>query len=154
VKALFQSIREEIALLGGLSDAAVERVAEQLREMYFEAGETIAREDDEASALFIIASGRVRITRELGGGKEPLTLAELSAGACVGEMALIDMQPRGASVTAINDVVLYMLSNEDFMKLFEDDQPAYTLILGNIARELSRRLRHTNEALTQLLRDA
>ena len=148
---LLKKILPEVSLLGGLNDEELEKVAGLLTPLYFKAGDVIAHKDEIASQLFILAAGRCRVSIALTPEQDPLILAELSAGACVGEMALVDMQPRGATVTAITDAVVYALSNADFLQLYDWNVNTYTVILSNMARELSRRLRTTNRALAQLL---
>ena len=154
MKELLKKVLPNVSLLGGLNDEELEKVVGFLQTEYFKKGEVIAHKDDIANALFILAAGRVEVSMDVGEARPPLILAELSPGACVGEMALIDMQPRGANVTALTDVVVYSLNNADFLKIYEWNSNTYTIVLSNIARELSRRLRTSNAALADLIADS
>ncbi len=151
MKKLLLKVLPNVSLLGGLNDEELEKVGALLQTEHFSKGDVIAHKNDIANALFILAEGRVEVSMEVGDKRPPLVLAEMGPGACVGEMALIDMQPRGATVTALTDVTLYSLDNADFLKLYEWNSNTYTIILSNIARELSRRLRSSNKALVEFI---
>ena len=101
----------------------------------FKAGSTIFREGDEASELFVIKSGQVRV--QIGNR----TIRELGAESIFGEMALIDSEPRSATVTAITDVELVPVSEKQF--LFLVSQTPYFAL--KVMRVLAQRLRVTNK---------
>jgi CRP-like cAMP-binding protein len=79
-------------------------------------------------------------------GRE-LALRELGSGDCFGEMALIDLFPRSAAVRAIEDCQAIELSPDDLLRLFEDDVEQFALVQMNLGREISRRLRLTDQML-------
>jgi CRP-like cAMP-binding protein len=101
----------------------------------FKGGSTIFREGDEASELFVIKSGQVRV--QIGNR----TIRELGAESIFGEMALIDSEPRSATVTAITDVELVPVSEKQF--LFLVSQTPYFAL--KVMRVLAERLRVTNK---------
>jgi CRP/FNR family transcriptional regulator, cyclic AMP receptor protein len=101
----------------------------------FKAGSIIFREGDEASELFVIKSGQVRV--QIGNR----TIRELGAESIFGEMALIDSEPRSATVTAITDVELVPVSEKQF--LFLVSQTPYFAL--KVMRVLAQRLRATNK---------
>ena len=101
----------------------------------FKAGSIIFREGDEASELFVIKSGQVRV--QIGNR----TIRELGAESIFGEMALIDSEPRSATVTAITDVELVPVSEKQF--LFLVSQTPYFAL--KVMRVLAQRLRVTNK---------
>ena len=103
----------------------------------FKAGSIIFREGDEASELFVIKSGRVRV--QIGNR----TIRELGAESIFGEMALIDSEPRSATVTAITDVELVPVSEKQF--LFLVSQTPYFAL--KVMRVLAQRLRVTNKTI-------
>ena len=70
-------------------------------------------------------------------------------GDCFGEMALIDIQPRSASVRSLEDSLLFCFSNRAFGSLRDWNLRTYTLITLNLAREISRRLRRTDALLAE-----
>jgi CRP-like cAMP-binding protein len=109
------------------------------------AGVHFFREGEAASAMFLLESGRVSVVKRLGGVDHHLR--DLSAGDCFGEMALIDMSPRSASVIALEACSAIRLTNADLYRVYQSDLEQFALIQMNIARELSRRLRIANERL-------
>jgi CRP/FNR family cyclic AMP-dependent transcriptional regulator len=74
-------------------------------------------------------------------------LRRLEQGDCFGEMALLDLFPRSASVRADEDCSAIEISSANLMRLFERDVEQFALIQMNIAREMSRRLRVTGDLL-------
>jgi CRP/FNR family cyclic AMP-dependent transcriptional regulator len=109
------------------------------------AGALFFREGDSANAMFVLESGRVSVMKRREGADHHLR--DLSAGDCFGEMALIDMSPRSASVIALEDCSAIRLTNADLYRVYQSDLEQFALIQMNIARELSRRLRIANERL-------
>ncbi|SRR5579871_19636 len=101
----------------------------------FKAGDVIFREGDEARDLFVIKSGQVRV--QIGNR----TVAELAADSIFGEMALIDSEPRSATVVATTDVELVPVSEKQFLFLVSQT-PFFAL---KVMRVLAQRLRVTNK---------
>jgi len=103
----------------------------------FKAGETIFREGDPATELYVIQSGRVEI--RLGNR----LLDTLSERSIFGEMALIDAAPRSATAVAATDVTLIPVGEKQFLFLVSQT-PFFAL---NVMRVLARRLRAMNQAV-------
>jgi CRP/FNR family cyclic AMP-dependent transcriptional regulator len=82
---------------------------------------------------------------------EQRQLAILEEGATFGEMELIDIQCCVASVRALEDVKLLTLTNADMYRIYEDNLEAFAMIVMNIAREISRRLRRMDDLMTSSL---
>ena len=74
-------------------------------------------------------------------------------GDTFGEMELIDIQPCAATVRATEDSVVLTLSNTDFHKISKMDLKSFTLIVMNLAREISRRLRRMDALLAKSIQD-
>jgi CRP-like cAMP-binding protein len=89
--------------------------------------------------MFVLEAGEVAVLRRWEG--QHLTLGHLREGDCFGEMALIDLFPRSATVQAVETCNAIELSTESFHRLAEVDLEQFALLHMNIARELSRRLR-------------
>ena len=109
------------------------------------AGEYFFRENDQALAMFVLEAGRVSIVKQWKGRE--YVLNQLGRGDCFGEMALMDLEPRSASVRAEEDCHALEISAGDMLELFERDPEQFALLQMNIARELCRRLRATDERL-------
>jgi CRP-like cAMP-binding protein len=68
-------------------------------------------------------------------------LATLREGDVVGELALLDAEPRSATVTALVDTVLFRIDQADFYDLMEERDE----VMQNIIRMLCRKIRVQNE---------
>jgi CRP/FNR family transcriptional regulator, cyclic AMP receptor protein len=131
-----------VPLFGGLPDAALQRLLERMQRRACTAGQVICAEGDPAREMFIVRSGAVEVRKRAADGHT--CLARLRAGDEFGEMSLIDIQPRSASVVACEPTELYVLGNMDLLALYEEDLGSYTFFLQNLCREMSRRLRLAN----------
>jgi CRP-like cAMP-binding protein len=123
------------SLFGGLIDSQLERLIGRIQVEEVAVGTAIVREGEKGDRMFCLVTGTVDIER---GGR---VIARLGAGETIGEMELIDMQPRSATVVATTPCTLYALSLRDILMLQREDLPAFTLVVMNLARDLSRRLR-------------
>ena len=111
-----------------LTDDQFASVAAALAEHRFGAGEIILEDEAEGDSLFLIAAGRVRITKRDRQGHETL-LALLHPGDFFGELELIDGRPRAARVTAADACVVYAIRRPVFEKLLHDNSAlAYRLL--------------------------
>jgi len=138
-----------IALFGGLEAPTLRRVISRLGEHHFEPGVEVCRQDEAGRAMFLIRSGEVLVCRDLQGGRR-LKMVRMGPGEFFGEMTLIDVQKRSATVTVEQPSLLYSLGSRDLYQLYREDVPGYVMILQNLCRELSRRLRVTNHRLQTL----
>ncbi|HRD93460.1 MAG TPA: cyclic nucleotide-binding domain-containing protein [Accumulibacter sp.] len=130
-------------LFGGVDDQAIAAIMPLLREVNFAAGEPIVREGEDGDSLFVICSGSVEVLKASAAedGVFEERIAVLKVGDVFGEMELLDTQSRSATVRALEPVSALALSNGDLFRIYESDLPTFTLIVLNLARELSRRLR-------------
>ncbi|MBI3070827.1 MAG: cyclic nucleotide-binding domain-containing protein [Deltaproteobacteria bacterium] len=144
-----KEILRHTPIFGGLLGEELERVAALLREHAYRAGDVIVSEGEPGREMYIVRSGKVVVERGGQNGAAPLLLATLSGGDFFGEMAVIDIQPRSATVRAIEETATFSLSNRDLHQLSHRELKTFTLIVMNIAREISRRLRQTDAALVE-----
>lgn len=135
-------------IFGAIQAGTLEALLQGTVNVQVPAGAHFFREGEAANAMFVLESGRVSVVKGRGGVDHHLR--ELAAGDCFGEMALIDMSPRSASVVALEDCSAIRLTNADLYRLYRSDLEQFTLIQMNIARELSRRLRIANERLFEV----
>lgn len=108
-------------------------------------GEVLFREGDPGTEIFIVRSGRLRITRHDGKGEVELGIAD--SGKMVGEMAFIDQSARAATLTALERTDLAVLDLES-VRVALDAQPAWMrLMLQSLVghlRETSAKVRSTS----------
>jgi phosphoserine phosphatase RsbU/P len=133
-------------LFEALTDELYAGVRPMLHERRYPAGLTIIANDSTGDELFLIAEGRVRIHKPIGGDGEH-TLAILHPGDFFGELELVDGRPRSATVTALEDCLLFSLSQPAFEALIARSHPFATRLL----QVLSLRLRSlTNHFLREM----
>lgn len=128
------------SLFGGLIDSQLERLVARVRVERITAGAELIREGEQGDSLYCLAEGEVEVRRK---GR---VIIRLPPGQTIGEMELIDMQPRSATVVAVADCELWALARRDILALQREDLPAFTLVMMNLARDLSRRLRQMDAA--------
>jgi CRP/FNR family cyclic AMP-dependent transcriptional regulator len=137
---------------GGLDEAALDRVIDMLRERTVSADDTVFREGDKGGSMYVVHDGELVATQGVGGGT--VRLRHFGPGDFFGEMTLIEMQPRPATVRAERAAHLYELTGADLYRLYREDVKSYILVLQNINRELCRRLRGADNRLAQLANEA
>ncbi|MCH2447111.1 MAG: cyclic nucleotide-binding domain-containing protein, partial [Candidatus Marinimicrobia bacterium] len=123
-----------VDLFRDISGEEVSHVAQIAEEIEYDSEQTIFKEGDVGDSMFIIVDGAVRIHK---GDKE---LAVLSKGKFVGEMALLDQEPRSASVTSTEETTLLEINGEDFYDLMASRME----IMQGIVKILTQRLREAN----------
>ena len=116
-------------------DDVLAEVAALLDESEAPAGTTIIREGDTGTSMYIIVDGEVRVH------DASHTLNHLHARDVFGEMALLDPEPRVASVTALADTLLLRLDQEPFYELMEEHNQVARGIIRMLTRHLRARVR-------------
>ena len=139
-----ERILGSLAVFSNMSPKQLARLAATLIARQHKAGEVFIRKGDKGLGMFIIATGRVEVYDILDGRK--VTLSILDKGSCVGEMSLIDAQPRSASVQALEDCNTFLLTRDSFTRLFRRDPE----ILWGIVPILTERLRQTSDKVSKL----
>ena len=129
-----------IPLFADVSGNDLRWINEITREKTYPAGKIIFKENDGGDALYIIVSGSVRIIKE---GDQQVVLAILQERDYFGEMALLDREPRSASVEVQKDATLLIINQDDFQRLLL----ARPQIGFSLLKTLSGRLRETDAKL-------
>ncbi|WP_455210497.1 Crp/Fnr family transcriptional regulator [Kaarinaea lacus] len=111
-------------------------------------GDYFFREGDLADAMYVLEQGVVAVYRIWQGNA--YKLRELRGGDCFGEMALLDCQPRSASVLALEDAGAIEISGAQLGEIYEQFPDQYLLIHMNMAREVCRRLRTVDQRLFEI----
>ena len=119
----------------------------------FEPNEFLLRQGDDSREVFIIESGRVEILVKEEDTEKMHALATLGPGDCVGEVALLDSEPRSASAKAINNVKVLVLQIANMENNGEEALSVLTRMKLNLARSTAQRMRTSNEGAVRTLHD-
>jgi glutaminase len=134
-------------LMRGVAEAELASLQKQMTRRNFEAGELIVREGEPASHVYFLTQGRASVV--VGDPFKPTAVvARVYAGVCVGEMAMVDRQPRSASVRADSETVCHELP---FAALETSALAAVrSQMVANLALDLAQRLRQRNAEIWNL----
>jgi CRP/FNR family transcriptional regulator, cyclic AMP receptor protein len=142
-----QEFLQTIPIFAGLNPESVGEIAAAVDEVQFRAGEIIVNEGEPGNRMFIIHTGRVEVVKHLGKPSETV-LGLFGPKNFLGEMSIIECVARAASLRALDDSALFSLKGTDLYKLFRRYPDQYAIVILNIARDLSRRLRAIDERFT------
>jgi CRP-like cAMP-binding protein len=130
-------------LFGGLSEEDLKLIKPLLKECHYEKQEIIVEEGGQGDRVYFICEGSVEILKKvkLSDGIVVQRIATLGVGDTFGEMELLDVQPSIATVRTLEPTYVLTLSNMDLYRISKLNLKAYTMIILNLARAISRRLR-------------
>ncbi|QGW84125.1 Crp/Fnr family transcriptional regulator [Variovorax paradoxus] len=131
-----------IALLEGLSDQRLDLLAQQCLWHSVEAGKPLLLRAEQQGDVFLLVSGRVRVTTYSANGRQ-VTFRDSEAGEHFGDIAAIDGGPRSADVVTLEPSVLASLDRLSFMALLRDEPVVAERVmqrLASLVRQLSERV--------------
>lgn len=141
----------EIGLFGGLDEATLAVLGENLPVVRVEIGEIVVREGESSQEMFVVLGGELEVIKHGPGGGE-VRVALIGPSDWFGEMTILDVQPRSATVRAVAPTLLLRMTAEHVeAHLYRRDLRAYSIFLMNVARELSRRLRVADKIIAQVV---
>src|SRR5439155_27318508 len=124
-------------VLGALPHNELERLVPALKRRSFRRGETLYHQGDPGHVLHVVLEGRVKVVLPSEAGEEAV-LTVLGPGDVHGEMALLDGEPRSATVVALEAVVTAIISRESFLDLLKRSPSAVEGVLAGLARTIRR----------------
>ncbi len=136
---------QQMPVFGAIREDALQSLLELAGTARIAAGDFFFREQDQASSMFVLEVGQVAVVKSWQGRN--FLLHRLKAGDCFGEMALMDLLPRSASVRAEADCRAIEFGTGDLLRLFERDVEQFALMQMNLGREVCRRLRATDDLI-------
>lgn len=145
MSTLSVELLQQMPIFGGVKPSALKVLVGAGRRVDVPAGGYFFREQEPAQGLYVLESGRVVVVKQWR--SQSMQLRVLEPGDCFGEMALLDLFPRSASVRAQDDSTALEITAADLLRLYEHDVEQFALVQMNIAREMCRRLRETDEML-------
>lgn len=128
---------KKASLFRDLPESLLVALAEKVTKERLEPGQVLFRKGDAGDALYVIDDGRVKIVSENSKGGQ-LVLNECGPGEVIGDMSLVDQEPRSASVIAITAAELLQLKRDDFLEVLQVE-PSLAL---DIMRRFSARMRY------------
>jgi CRP/FNR family transcriptional regulator, cyclic AMP receptor protein len=136
----------QVALFQGLSQPQLKKVASICEPVTVEKGALIFREGEAAQSMYVLVTGKVRISRRVPGmGEEALAI--LDAGQYFGEMGVVEESARSADAYAHETATLWRIDRGKFDQLLFTDKDLAYAVLWTLVRTLSGRLRETNEKM-------
>jgi CRP/FNR family transcriptional regulator, cyclic AMP receptor protein len=139
----------EIGVFGGMSEEMLLHLSKTLPVQRMPAGECVFREGDAAREMFVLLDGELEVLKKSRRGRET-RVAILGPSDAFGEMSILDLQPRSATLRALSPIKLIRVSTEEMDAIYRHDVKAYALMILNIARDLSRRLRVADGLVAQV----
>jgi CRP/FNR family transcriptional regulator, cyclic AMP receptor protein len=124
-------------LLQDLPDAVLEALGDRAHQRRFQAGEVIFHQGDPGDTLYILQTGRVKVT-VLGREGEEAVLRVFGPGDCFGELALIDGAPRSATIETLEPATAVVLRRADFLELLRLHPEANERLLITLTGKLRR----------------
>jgi CRP/FNR family transcriptional regulator, cyclic AMP receptor protein len=141
---------KQVPIFSDLDEESLTKVANSGVLQSFKKESVILSEEDAGNALFVIATGKVKVVRSDSAAKEVI-LAILNDSDFFGEMALLDGLNRSANVIAMEDSKIFIIQRNDFLDLLRKFPDVSIALL----QELSTRLRASSMKIKALsLKDA
>ena len=142
-----------IPIFGGLEDPKLDSVLALLEEKDVPMGSPVVRQGETARCMYVVFSGEMMVRRAAPSGVMR-KVVRLKRGEFFGETTLIEIHPSDVSIVVDQPARLYALSNRGLYTLYQRDAGAYLILVMNIARELSRRLRKAENRVCELAEQA
>jgi CRP-like cAMP-binding protein len=125
-----------INVLSGATPRELREICELTTELRLHADRVLCRQGDDAREVFLLAEGRVAVSRD------DFPVGVVTDGGIIGEMAVLDGQPRTATTLALTDVTVFVLSAAEFNQLLV----SYPRIAANVRALADARAEENQEA--------
>jgi len=140
-----KEIISTVPLFSELKESEIEAIGELVSSKQYNKNTIVVQEGEVGDSMAIILSGAVKVSQYSPDGRE-VVLCLLEKGSFIGEMALLDAEPRSATVTTMQDTELGHIRRSDFSRLMLE-MPRLTKTLLS---EIVHRLRRTNLVLAHI----
>jgi len=128
----------------------IESLADYMQAYEASKGLTLFKEGDSGNYMCLIIRGKVNVCKKDQNDKTKI-VASIGTGKTLGEMAIIDGEPRSASAITLETTILALLTKDNFQRIVNEKPGLATRILLQISRLLSQRLRCTSGLLVDYL---
>jgi CRP-like cAMP-binding protein len=133
------SLLQKYSLFGGLLEDQIKQILPLMGREKYNAGDNIIVEGEPNDRIRFILEGRVAVI------KHGLTLSEFAEGDVFGEMEVLDVMPSAATIRVLSNTLVISISNKGLRDIYKIDVHSFSIIIMNLARDLSRRLRLMND---------
>jgi CRP-like cAMP-binding protein len=137
------SALRQYSLFGGLLEDQIDTIIPLMEQESYNAGDAIITEGSPNDKIRFIIEGSVAAI------KQGLTLFNFKEGDIFGEMEVLDVMPSVATIKALTPTKVMSISNRNLRQIYKNDIKAFALIIMNLARDISRRLRKMDERAAQ-----
>jgi CRP/FNR family transcriptional regulator, cyclic AMP receptor protein len=132
------------SFFGGLLPDEIEAIRPFMGQATYDSGIDIMREGEPNDRVHFILEGSVEVL------KDGVRLAKLVEGDTFGEMEFLDVMPAVATVRALSPATVATISNHALHELSKASMRAFAMVVMNLARDLSRRLRRMDDIVAKL----
>ncbi|MDR1839313.1 MAG: cyclic nucleotide-binding domain-containing protein [Treponema sp.] len=132
---------QKYSLFGGLLEEQIESIIPLMEQENFDPNTVIIAEGKANDKIYFIIEGQVAVT------KGDIVLSRFGEGEAFGEMEVLDVMPAIASIKSLSPVTVMSISNKTLREIYKIDVKIFSLMIMNLARDLSRRLRKMDEKL-------
>ncbi len=136
---------KNVPLFASLPDDQLQHLTESLKREQFAKNQPILQTGDQTEMLYVVISGRIKVTMGDDQGKE-VVLAMLGAGEYFGEMALLDGGSRSANVIAVESCELLSLSKHEFIQCLKNNFSMTMMVMQGLVK----RLREADKKISNL----
>lgn len=144
-----KNLLRDLPVFAGLDESALELLLAEVRELQVADGGEIVSEGQSSNEMFFIAAGEARVCKGFGTPGE-VELARLGPMDFFGEMCILETLGRSATVQAVGDCTVFGLGAGAFHRLYRAMPGQHGILVINLARDLSRRLRRMDEKFAAL----
>ena len=123
----------KIPLFHGLEQADIDQISSHAKIKTYKKHQSIIAKGDTTDSLYLVIEGRLKVFLSDDEGKEVI-LAFLDKDNYFGELALLDQEPRSASVSTVKETKLAQISYQDFHKVIKENHQIALNLLATLAR--------------------
>ncbi|MDR0389917.1 MAG: cyclic nucleotide-binding domain-containing protein [Spirochaetaceae bacterium] len=135
---------QHYSLFGGLLAEQIDQIRPLMEQESYRPGDDIITEGSPNDKIRFILDGKVEVL------KAKTRLFEFGEGDAFGEMEVLDVMPSAATIRALSPTKVMSISNRALREIYKIDIKTFALLIMNLARDLSRRLRSMDEKAASL----
>ncbi|GAV99164.1 camp-dependent protein kinase regulatory subunit [Lentinula edodes] len=136
---MYEGFLRDVVLLQGLSHSERSKIADALVSRVYEDGEQVVRQGEVGDTFFFVEEGEALVRKRVGNGDEVVVVGKLVKGDYFGELSLLRLAPRAATVEAVVRPTVDAKKIGPKLKVAALDAPAFTRLLGPLREIMERR---------------